>query len=88
MKVRHTIKTAELESEKLQLQVLESMVRSKTIPRHGQEQLVGNAITNLKLYTNHSGIKFDKEVKHLCEVVITAAFPSCDAELVTKALQN
>ena len=75
-RVRHTIKTAELESEKLQLRVLESMVTSKKIPDHRQDQLVGDAITNLKLYIDHRGIKFNKEVKDLCQVVIAAAFPS------------
>ncbi len=88
IRVRQKIKTVELESEKLQLQVLESMVTSKQMPDSGQERVVGNAVTNLKLYTSHRSIKFDENVKRLCEVIIAAAFSDCDAESVTGALRN
>lgn len=88
MRVRQEIKTVELESEKIQLQVLESMVTPKQTPDSGQERIIGDAVINLKLYISNRDIGFDEDVKHLCEVVIAAAFPNCDAESVTEALRN
>ena len=84
MQLREDIKAVELATEKLQLEVLESLPGPEEIPDRPADRLAEDILANLKLYADYEGFEFNDDVQRLCAIMIVAAFPDCDAALRSK----
>jgi uncharacterized protein (TIGR02444 family) len=86
--LREKIKSVELLSEKMQLQVLESLSTADR-PQDAQPEIGPvRAIANLFLYTQHGGIETCAEIRKKFTVLVSAAFPDCDHQVIEKALEH
>ena len=88
MNLREKIKTVELDSEKLQLQALESLIGTENRKTGAPKNNVQDVASNLKLYAEHNDLTLSDDVQRLCAIIVIAALPNAEIEAVTTALQR
>ncbi len=76
MELRETIKSTEFASEKLQQQVLESLVSIKQLSNEAPDKFLDAVIANLNRYSAFAGIEVCDDVRHKFSVITDAAFPT------------
>lgn len=86
MQLRDQIKKVEFASEKLQQQVLESLVSVEKSPNESAEQVLDDVVANLMLYSDFAGIDVSEDVRRKFATVILAAFPDGGEQNVNRAL--
>ncbi|MDX1403708.1 MAG: TIGR02444 family protein [Woeseiaceae bacterium] len=85
MALREEIKSIELGSEKLQQQVLESLVTVDDEPPVSPESVIGNVRANLMLYLVSLDIEPVGDIVEKLITIVAAAFPDIDSKLVAAA---
>ena len=88
MQLREEIKSVEFAAEKMQQQVLESMVSIDQSRNDTPEQILEGVIANLNLYAAYAGIKTCGDVRQKSSLIIDAAFPAWNMEDIKSALDT
>lgn len=88
MRLREEIKTVEFTTEKLQQQVLESLVSVDQPRRDAPEHIPSDVIANLVLYAGYAGFEVSDDVRRKFGIVVAAAFTDCDAQVIEHALAD
>lgn len=86
MEFREKIKDVEFAAEKMQQEALESILPSDRHPAEAPDKLVADVIANLMRYLAHQDIPANDDVRHKLEVIVRAAFPAFDSDLISRAL--
>lgn len=76
MQLRDEIKSLEFAAEKMQQQVLESLVSIDQSRIVTPEQILEEVIVNLNLYAAYVGIEVCDDVRQKFSVIVDAAFPA------------
>ena len=76
MQLRDEIKSVEFAAEKMQQQVLESLVSIDRSRNDAPDQILDDVISNLSLYAGFAGIEVCDDVRQKFSVIIDAAFPA------------
>lgn len=77
MELRESIKQVEFGAEKLQQQVLDSLVSVADERDAAPDQVLKDVIANLRRYADFTGYKACDDVRSKYSIVIHAAFPAC-----------
>lgn len=88
MRLRDKIKSVEFASEKLQQQVLESLVSVDKPRGDAPGQVVDDVVANLLKYAGHTGIDISGDVRQKLIIIVTAAFPNRAARTIETALSD
>jgi uncharacterized protein (TIGR02444 family) len=88
MQLREEIKSVEFAAEKMQQQVLESMVSIDQSRSDTPEQILEEVIANLNLYAAYAGIKTCDDVRQKFSLIIDAAFPAWNMEDIKRTLDT
>lgn len=88
MELREEIKTVEFAAEKLQQEVLESMLSVAPERAESAAVIIGNVAANLLLYLEFANIQADGDVRRKLCTIIRAAFPEIDRKVAAKAFAN
>ncbi len=86
MQLREEIKSVEFATEKMQQQVLESLVSVDQSRIDTPEQILEGVIANLNLYVTYAGIKVCDDVRQKFSIIVDAAFPAWNMEDIKSAL--
>ena len=86
MQLRDEIKSVEFAAEKMQQQVLESLVSIDQSRTDTPEQILEGVIANLNLYVASVGIEVCDDVRQKFSLIIDAAFPAWNMEEIESAL--
>jgi hypothetical protein len=73
--------------EKMQQQVLESLVSIEQSRYDASEQRLKDVVANLRLYSEHTGIAVCEDVRRKFSDVVQAAFPDWRKQMVWRALE-
>lgn len=76
MELRDEIKSVEFASEKLQQEVLESLVSTESLRDTQADQVLQDVAANLEIYADFVGLDDCDDVRKKLSVIIDAAFPS------------
>lgn len=87
MELREEIKTVEFSAEKMQQQVLESLVSLDAPRSDAAVQVLEDVVANLLRYSKYTGFDISDDVRHKFGVIIPAAFPAWDEEIIMRALE-
>jgi uncharacterized protein (TIGR02444 family) len=88
MELREEIKTVEFAAEKLQQEVLESMLSVERERAENAAVIIENVAANLMLYLEFANIQADGDVRQKLSTIVHAAFPEIDRKIVAKVLAN
>lgn len=88
MQLRDEIKGVEFAAEKLQQQVLESLVTVAGRNGDAAETVLADVVANLHLYSESAGFDVNGDVRGKLGVILQAAFPNYSGDAVTQALQT
>ncbi len=88
MQLREEIKSVEFAAEKMQQQVLESLVSIDQSRIDTAEQILEEVIANLNLYATYAGIKTCDDVRQKFSLIIDAAFPAWNMEDIKRTLDT
>ena len=88
MALREEIKTAEFACEKMQQEVLESLVTTGTTRHNAESPKPADIVANLFRYLTHAGIEDAEDVRLNLLTIILAAFPTIDPESIKAALDS
>lgn len=86
MQLREEIKSVEFAAEKMQQQVLESLVSIDQSRSDTPEQILEGVIANLNRYVAYAGIEVCDDVRQKFSLIIDAAFPAWNMEDIKSAL--
>ena len=86
MQLREQVKSVEFAAEKMQQQVLESLLSVKKSPT-AAEQLIDDVAANLKRDLESIGIQRSTEVRRRIAEIVGAAFPVADELTISNALE-
>ena len=86
MMLREEIKSVEFAAEKMQQQVLESLVSIDQSRNDAAEQILEDVLANLNLYAGFAGIDVCDDVRQKFSIIIDAAFPAWNMEYIYSAL--
>jgi uncharacterized protein (TIGR02444 family) len=87
MQLREEIKSVEFAAEKMQQQVLESMVSIDQTRYDAPEQMPKDVVANLMLYSEYAGIEVCEDVRRKFSAVVQAAFPDWRKQMILRALE-
>ncbi len=87
MQLREEIKSVEFAAEKMQQQVLESMVSIDQTRYDAPEQMPKDVVANLMLYSEYAGIEVCEDVRRKFCDVVQAAFPDWRKQMILRALE-
>ena len=87
MQLREEIKVVEFAAEKMQQEVLESLVSIDQARNATADQILADVAGNLTLYLEYIDIQPANEVREKLVVIVCAAFPAVDQMAVSKALE-
>ncbi len=87
MQFREEIKSVEFAAEKMQQQVLESLVSIDQWRNDPPDQVLKNIVANLMLYSEHTGIEVCEDVRRKFCDVVQAAFPDWRKQMILRALE-
>ena len=88
MQLREEIKSVEFAAEKMQQQVLESLVSIDQSWSDTPEQILEEVIANLNRYAAYAGIKTCEDVRQKFSLIIDAAFPAWNMEDIKRTLDT
>jgi len=88
MQLREQVKSVEFAAEKMQQQVLESMVSVDRTRDERPKQIVEDVAANLMLYLEGRDIHPPIEVRKKLSVIVCAAFPDFDKKTIAKAFET
>ncbi len=88
MQLREQVKSVEFAAEKMQQQVLESMVSVDRTRDERPKQIVEDVAANLMLYLEGRDIHPAIEVRKKLSVIVCAAFPDFDKKTIAKAIET
>ena len=88
MQLREQVKSVEFAAEKMQQQVLESMVSVDRTRDERPKQIVEDVAANLMLYLEGLDIQPAIEVRNKLSVIVCAAFPDFDKKTIAKAIET
>ncbi len=87
MQLREEIKSVEFAAEKMQQQVLESLVSIDQSRIDTPEQILKDVVANLMLYSEHMGIEVCEDVRRKFSDIVWAAFPDWRNQMILRALE-
>ena len=87
MQLRDEIKSVEFAAEKMQQQVLESLVSIDQSRYDAPDQMLKDVVANLMLYSEHTGIEVCEDVRRKFSDVMQAAFPDWRKQMILRALE-
>ncbi len=87
MQLREEIKSVEFAAEKMQQQVLESLVSIDQSRYDAPDQMLKDVVANLMLYSEHMGIEVCEDVRRKFSDVMQAAFPDWRKQMILRALE-
>ena len=87
MQLREEIKSVEFAAEKMQQQVLESLVSIDQSRYDAPDQMLKDVVANLMLYSEHTGIEVCEDVRRKFSDVMQAAFPDWRKQMILRALE-
>jgi uncharacterized protein (TIGR02444 family) len=87
MQLREEIKSVEFAAEKMQQQVLESLVSIDKSRNDPPDQVLKDVVANLMLYSEHTGIEVCEDVRFKLSDVVQAAFPAWRKQMILRALE-
>jgi len=87
MQLREQVKSVEFAAEKMQQEVLEQLAPASQTRSVTPEQIVADVVANLMRYTGSMDIQSTKDVRDKLAVIVAAAFPQLDEDVVSKALE-
>ncbi len=76
MQFREEIKSVEFAAEKMQQQVLASLVSIDRLRKDAPDRILEDVLANLDLYTVNIGIEVCDDVRQKFSVIVDAAFPA------------
>lgn len=88
MALREEIKAIELSSEKMQQEVLESLVLVELPRNDAPDQILADVVANLVLYAGFAGFEISDAVQQKFAVIILGAYPAWDEQAVMFALAS
>ena len=88
MQLREQVKSVEFAAEKMQQQVLESMVSVDRTRDERPEQIVEDVAANLMLYLEGLDIQPAIEVRKKLFVIVCAAYPEFKQTIISKTLET
>ncbi len=88
MQLREEIKSVEFAAEKMQQQVLESLVSIDQSWSDTPEQILEEVIANLNRYAAYAWIKTCEDVRQKFSLIIDAAFPAWNMEDIKRTLDT
>jgi len=88
MHLREQVKSVEFAAEKMQQQVLESMLSVDQARTATPDQLAKDAAVNLMLYLESIDIQPAEDVRNKLSIMVRAAFPEIDENAVVKAFYS
>jgi len=88
MQLREEVKSVEVAAEKMQEEVLESMVSVDRTRDERPKQIVEEVAANLMLYLEGQDIHPAIEVRKKLSVIVCAAFPDFDKKTIAKAIET
>jgi uncharacterized protein (TIGR02444 family) len=87
MQLRDEVKSVEFAAEKMQQEVLEKLTPVDQTRSVTRDQIGADVVTNLMLYLGFVDIQPTTEVREKLSVIVCAAFPQLDEDVVSKALE-
>jgi len=88
MQLREQVKSVEFAAEKMQQQVLESLLSTEKSHAAAADQLIDDVAANLKLYLECLDIQLANDVRKKLSVIVCAAFPDFDKKTISKAIET
>lgn len=88
MELREEIKSVEFAAEKMQQEVLESIVLVERTRDERPEQIVEDVAANLMLYLECVDIQLANDVRKKLSTIVRAAFPDFDKKTIAKAIET
>jgi len=88
MQLREDVKSAEFAAEKMQQEVLDSMVQVDQARSDNPERIVADVAANLMNYLESIHIQPESDVRNKLAVIVQAAFPAIDGQTVSQAFQG
>ena len=86
MELREEVKSVEFAAEKMQQEVLESMVAIDNPGRDNPDHIMKDVVANLDLYAEYIGLNIQNDVKQKFLLIIEAAYPTWDTTELKGAL--
>ena len=87
MQLRDEIKSVGFAAEKMQQQVLESLVSIEQLRNDAPNQILKDVVANLMLYLEDAGIEACEDVRRKFSDIIRAAFPDWSKQMILRALE-
>ncbi len=88
MELREKIKSVEFDAEKMQQEVLESLTTMSDRGGCGGDLLLPTVVNNVSRYGRHIGMQIDSDVAGKNTVIIAAAFPELDKQVILSAFAS
>lgn len=88
MELREKIKSVEFDAEKMQQEVLESLTTNSDRGGCGEDLLLPTVVNNVSRYCHHIGMLIDSDVAEKNAVIIAAAFPELDKQVILDAFAS
>jgi uncharacterized protein (TIGR02444 family) len=88
MQLREQVKTVEFAAEKMQQQVLESLLSVEKSHAAATDPLIDDVAANLKRYLEGLDIQPAIEVRKKLSIIVCAAFPDFDKKTIAKAIET
>ena len=87
MQLRDEIKSVEFAAEKMQQQVLESLVSIDQSRYDAPNQMLKDVVANLMLYSERTGFEVCEDVRRKFSDIIRAAFPDWREQMILHAFE-
>lgn len=87
MRLRDKVKSVEFAAEKMQEQVLESLVSVDQLRGESEEQILNDVSANLVLYAGYSGFDICDDVRSKFAIIIAGAFPHWNRQSIDRVLE-
>jgi len=87
MQLREEIKSVEFAAEKIQQQVLESLVSIDQSRNDTPDHILKDIVANLILYSEHTGFEVCEDVRRKFSDIIRAAFPDWREQMIRHAFE-
>jgi uncharacterized protein (TIGR02444 family) len=88
MQLREDVKSVEFAAEKMQQEVLGSMVQVDQARSDNPERIVADVAANLLRYLESIQVQPEVDVRNKLTVIVRAAFPAIDGQTVSLAFQD
>jgi hypothetical protein len=86
MQLREEVKSVEFAAEKMQQEVLESMVPVERRGRDTADEIMRDVVANLQSYAEFLRLDIHDDIKQKLSIIIEAAFPAWDPTDIRRQL--